>query len=126
MESGVRGVVLPAMSSRAARGEAVSDLTERLRAYRGKISETTECYNGTREEAAAEIERLQARVAELTARINEAAEWMLNMARGHESLQAACDGDDAFMHSLEARAYRECYVRCAALSEPPTGQKDKK
>jgi len=34
-------------------------LLQRLRAYRGREWETTECFNGIREEAAAEIERLR-------------------------------------------------------------------
>lgn len=38
----------------------MADIVERLRQYRGEQSETTECYNGLRDEAADEIDRLGA------------------------------------------------------------------
>jgi cytochrome c556 len=38
----------------------MSDIVERLRQYEGAAFETTACYNGTRDEAADEIERLRA------------------------------------------------------------------
>lgn len=46
-------------SRRAEKTEARPSLLQRLRAFRGREWETTECYNGLREEAAAEIERLR-------------------------------------------------------------------
>lgn len=41
-----------------------ADIVERLRQYEGEMSQTTMCYNGTREEAASEITSLRTRLAE--------------------------------------------------------------
>lgn len=49
-----------------------STVVIRLRAYRGSQSDTAECFNGLRDEAADEIERLRAEVAALRAVLSQA------------------------------------------------------
>lgn len=51
-----------------------STVVIRLRAYRGSQSDTAECFNGLRDEAADEIERLRAEVEALREALHEVAE----------------------------------------------------
>lgn len=57
-------------------------LVQRLRAYEGENWETTACYNGVRDEAAAEIERLTAELTDIKAALEVPANVHVNMLRG--------------------------------------------
>lgn len=52
--------------------DEIARLIERLKAYEGRNFETTACYNGTRDEAAAYLAALSARVKELEAEQDDA------------------------------------------------------
>lgn len=74
----------------------MTDIVDRLRQYRGRSFETTECYNGLRDEAAAEIDRLhewKARAHQMdnekTARLIDAESRASTLAAENERMREA-------------------------------------
>lgn len=107
-------------------------LLQRLRQYEGQQSETTACYNGLRDEAAAEISDLRSRLTTLQSELDEARGALTGAARdvlAERRRQIEAEGwtrehDDAHEDESLARA-AACYAENPELVTPgwPGGEK---
>jgi len=96
----------------------MDDLVERLRQFRGKQWETTECYNGLRAEAADRIEALESQVSALQSVPDLTGDYLADAVRG--TFGERCQGADPNCDTCKAW---EAYDAVQSATIAPDGWK---